>query len=94
MKKIVTIAPFAFALALLFAAPAIAQDVAKEAEAMATETMEGHNEMMGEGCQCACMKEMHGKAMKEHGEHEGHAEGEAQVTLTVVRGSPKASESL
>ena len=79
MKKIVTIMPFAFALALLFAAPAIAQDVAKEGEAAAKETMESHNEMMGEGCQCACMKGMHEKMMKEHGEHEGHAEGEAHA---------------
>ncbi len=76
MKKIVSITPFAFALALVLAAPAIAQDVAKEGEAAAMEAMESHNEMMGEGCECACMKGMHEKMMKEHGDAEGHAEGE------------------
>lgn len=79
MRKIVAIMPFAFALALLCAAPAMAQDVAKEAEATAAEAMESHNEMMGEGCQCPCMKEMHEKMMKEHGEHEGQAEGMAHA---------------
>lgn len=71
----------ALAMTLVFAAPAVAQDadVAKEGEAKATEMMESHNEMMGDGhgCQCDCMKKMHeGMA---HDGHEGHdkAEGHA-----------------
>lgn len=59
------------AMTFAFATPVVAQDVAKEeGEASATE-------MMGEGCQCSCMKDMHEKMMKMHGEGEGHAEGMA-----------------
>jgi len=66
------------ALTFAFATPVLAQDEAKEeGEASATEMMESHNEMMGEGCQCSCMKEMHEKMMKMHGDGEGHAEGMA-----------------
>jgi hypothetical protein len=66
------------AMTFAFATPVVAQDVAKEeGEASATEMMESHNEMMGEGCQCSCMKDMHEKMMKMHGEGEGHAEGMA-----------------
>ena len=66
------------AMTFAFTTPVVAQDVAKEeGEASATEMMESHNEMMGEGCQCSCMKDMHEKMMKMHGEGEGHAEGMA-----------------
>ena len=70
----------ALALTFAFATPVLAQDVAKEGEASATEKMESHNEMMGEGCECSCMKDMHEKMMKMHGEGEGaegHVEGMA-----------------
>ena len=67
------------ALTFAFATPVVAQDVAKEeGEASTTEKMESHNEMMGEGCQCSGMKDMHEKMMKMHGEGEGaegHVEG-------------------
>mgnify|MGYP001816836082 CR=1 FL=1 len=76
MKKSVWITPALLVFALAFAAPAFAQDVAKEGEAKAMEAMESHNEMMGEGCQCECKKGMHEKMMTMHGE-EGHAEGMA-----------------
>lgn len=76
MKKSVLIAPAVLVLTLAFAAPVFGQDVAEEGEAAAMETMESHNEMMGEGCECECMKGMHEKMMKMHGE-EGHAEGMA-----------------
>ena len=66
----------ALALTFAFATPVLAQDVAKEGEALATEKMESHNEMMGEGCQCSCMKEMHEKMMKMHGDAEGMAHEE------------------
>ena len=60
------------AMTFAFATPVVAQDVAKEeGEASATEMMESHNDMMGEGCQCSCMKGMHEKMMKMHGESEG-----------------------
>jgi hypothetical protein len=65
------------AMTFAFATPVVAQDVAKEDDAAATEKMEAHAEMMGEGCQCSCMKDMHEKMMKMHGEGEGHAEGMA-----------------
>ena len=64
------------AMTFAFATPVVAQDVDKEeGEASTTEMMESHNEMMGEGCQCSCMKDMHEKM---HGEGEGHAEGMAR----------------
>ena len=70
------------AMTFAFAIPAQAQDVAmEEGAASATEMMESHTEMMGEGegCQCSCMAEMHETMMKMHGdaEGEGHAEGMA-----------------
>jgi len=70
------------ALAMVFAlaTPLAAQetDVAKdEAAATHAEMMESNNEMMGEGCQCSCMKDMHEKMMKMHGDDEAHAEGMA-----------------
>ena len=79
------------ALAFVFATPVMAQDadVAKEeSEAAHAEMMASHNEMMseGEGCQCACMKEMHEKMMKMHGDAEGtegmdHGEGEGHAGM-------------
>ncbi len=77
------------ALAFVFATPVLAQDVAKEeGEAAHAEMMASHNEMMseGEGCQCACMKEMHEKMMKMHGDAEGaegmdHGEGEGHAGM-------------
>jgi hypothetical protein len=78
MKTRYSFALAALALTFVFATPVLAQDVAKEGEASATEKMESHNEMMGEGCECACMKDMHEKMMKMHGEAEG-AEGHAEV---------------
>ena len=78
MKTRISFMLAGLALTLAFATPVLAQDVAKEeGEASATEMMESHNEMMGEGCQCSCMKEMHEKMMKMHGDAEGHAEGMA-----------------
>jgi len=80
MKTRYSFALAALALTFVFATPVVAQDVAKEGEASATEKMESHNEMMGEGCQCSCMKDMHEKMMKMHGEAEGaegHVEGMA-----------------
>ena len=80
MKTRYSFALAALALTFVFATPVLAQDVAKEGEASATEKMESHNEMMGEGCQCSCMKDMHEKMMKMHGEAEGaegHVEGMA-----------------
>jgi hypothetical protein len=80
MKTRYSFALAGLAMTFAFAIPAQAQDVAKEeGEASATEMMESHNEMMaeGEGCQCSCMKDMHEKMMKMHGDAEGHAEGMA-----------------
>ena len=80
MKTRYSFALAALALTFVFATPVLAQDVVTEGEASATEMMESHNEMMGEGCQCSCMKDMHEKMMKMHGEAEGaegHAEGMA-----------------
>jgi hypothetical protein len=77
MKTRYSYALATLALTFAFATPVLAQDVAKEGEASATAKMESHNEMMGEGCQCSCMKDMHEKMMKMHGEGEGHAEGMA-----------------
>ena len=80
MKTRYSYALATLALTFAFATPVMAQDVAKEGEASATAKMEAHNEMMGEGCQCSCMKDMHEKMMKMHGEGEGmegHAEGMA-----------------
>ena len=66
------------AMTFAFAIPAQAQDVAmEEGAASATEMMESHTEMMGEGCECSCMNEMHEKMMEMHGDAEGHAEGMA-----------------
>ena len=79
----------ALALTFAFATPVLAQDVAKEGEASATEKMESHNEMMGEGCECSCMKGMHEKMMKMHGESEGmthDAEGMAHDAEGHVEG--------
>ncbi|MBT8479285.1 MAG: hypothetical protein KJO06_10215 [Gemmatimonadetes bacterium] len=67
----------ALAMTLAFAMPAQAQDVMKEEGAASAEMMESHNEMMGAGCECSCMEEMHGKMMEMHGDAEGHAEGMA-----------------
>ena len=75
MKTRYSFALAGLALTFAFATPVLAQDVAREGEAAATEKMEAHDEMMGEGCQCSCMKDMH-EGMKMHGE-EGHAEGMA-----------------
>ena len=80
MKTRYSFALAALALTFVFATPVVAQDVAKEGEASATEKMESHNEMMGEGCECSCMRDMHEKMMKMHGEAEGaegHVEGMA-----------------
>jgi len=79
MKTRYSFALAALAMTFAFAAPALAQDVAKEGEAAATETMKDHDHMMGEGCQCTCMKEMHEKMMEMHGDAEGHAEGMAHA---------------
>ena len=52
MKTRISFMLAGLALTFVFATPALAQDVAKEeGEASATEMMESHNEMMGEGCQ-------------------------------------------
>ena len=70
MKTRISFMLASLALAFAFATPVLAQDVAKEeGEASATE-------MMGEGCQCSCMKEMHEKMMKMHGDAEGMAHEE------------------
>ncbi|MCL7960926.1 MAG: hypothetical protein M8861_12075 [marine benthic group bacterium] len=82
MKTRYSYALATLALTFAFATPVMAQDVAKEGEASATAKMEAHNEMMGEGCQCSCMKDMHEKMMKMHGEGEGmegHAESEGHA---------------
>ena len=71
MKTRYSCALATLALTFAFATPVLAQDVAKEGEASATAKMESHSEMMGEGCQCSCMKDMHEKMMKMHGEGEG-----------------------
>lgn len=76
MKTRISFMLAGLALPLAFATPILAQDVAKEeGEASATQMMESHNEMMGEGCQCPCMQEMHEKMMQMHGDAEGQAEG-------------------
>lgn len=76
MKTRISFVLAGLAMTFAFATPVLAQDVAEEeGEASATEMMESHNEMMGEACQCSCMKEMHEKMMKMHGDAEGHAEG-------------------
>jgi len=77
MKTRYSFALAALALTFAFATPVVAQDVAMEGDAAAAETMEAHNEVMGEGCQCSCMEDMHETMMKMHGEGEGHAEGMA-----------------
>jgi len=71
MKTRYSFALAALALTFALATPVLAQDVATEGEASATEKMESHNEMMGEGCECSCMQGMHEKMMKMHGESEG-----------------------
>lgn len=86
MKNKYSLVATALALALAFAAPLQAQeaDVAKsDGEAAKTEMMKSHNEMMtgGEGCQCSCMKGMHGKTMEAHGDAEGRAEGMAHAEV-------------
>ena len=78
MKTRYSFALAGLAMTFAFAAPVLAQDVEKaEGEASSTEMMKSHNEMMaeGEGCQCSCMKDMHEKMMKMHGDDEAHAEG-------------------
>jgi len=73
---------FSFAIATaafvgLFATPVVAQEAdaaGEEAAAQHAEMMEGHAGMMaeGEGCQCACMQDMHEKMMEAHADGEGH----------------------
>ncbi len=77
MKTRFSFAIAAAAFVVLFATPAVAQEVDAEKEKAAAqhaEMMEGHAGMMaeGEGCQCACMQEMHEKMMEAHADGEGH----------------------